>query len=150
MEFILRCVLIYAALLLIFRIAGKRALAQITTFDIVLLLIIAETTQQALVRDDSSLTNAVTLIATFLTLEIGFSRLTLRWRGLDKWLNSKPLVLVRDGKVLQERLHVERVNEEEVLASAREKHGIGSMDEIDHAVLETDGAISVIPRKRSQ
>lgn len=149
MEFILRCALIYTALMVIFRIAGKRALAQITTFDIVLLLVIAETTQQALVSDDSSLTNAFILIATFLTLEIGFSRLTLRWRGLDKWLNGSPLVLLRDGQVLHERMHEERVNEDEVLASAREKHGIGSMDEIDHAVLETDGAISVIPRKRS-
>lgn len=146
MEFIVRCVLIYVGLLVIFRIAGKRALAQITTFDIVLLLIIAETTQQALVRDDSSITNALILIATFLTLEIGFSRLTLRWPGLDKWMSSRPLVLVRDGKVLQDRLDRERVNLDEVLTAARETHGLGNLDQIQHAVLETDGEISVIPR----
>jgi uncharacterized membrane protein YcaP (DUF421 family) len=147
MEFILRCIAIYLGLLLIFRIAGKRALAQITTFDIVLLLIIAETTQQALVADDSSLTNAFILIATFLALEIGFSRLTLRWPALDKWMNSRPIVLVREGRVLQERMDAERVNTDEVLTAARETHGLGKLEQIEHAVLETDGAISVIPRR---
>jgi uncharacterized membrane protein YcaP (DUF421 family) len=146
MEFILRCILIYLGLLIIFRIAGKRALAQITTFDIVLLLIIAETTQQALVVDDSSLTNAFILIATFLTLEIGLSRLTLHRPWLDKWVNSRPLALVRDGRVLEDRMDSERVNVDEVLTAARETHGLGSLDRIEHAVLETDGAISVIPR----
>jgi uncharacterized membrane protein YcaP (DUF421 family) len=150
MEFILRCALIYLGLLVMFRIAGKRALAQITTFDIVMLLIIAETTQQALVVDDSSLTNAFVLIATFLALEIGFSRLMLRWPALDRWMNSRPLAIVREGRVLHDRMDAERVNVDEVLTAARETHGLGSLDQIEHAILETDGAISILPRKSSQ
>jgi uncharacterized membrane protein YcaP (DUF421 family) len=147
MELIVRCTLIYLGLLLIFRIAGKRALAQITTFDIVMLLIIAETTQQALVHDDASLTNAFILIATFFTLEIAFSRLTSRWPVVDKWLNSRPIVLVRDGRVLDERLSAERVSVDDIRRAGRERQGVANLGQIEHAVLETDGAISVIPRE---
>jgi uncharacterized membrane protein YcaP (DUF421 family) len=147
MELIVRCVLIYLGLLLIFRIAGKRALAQITTFDIVMLLIIAETTQQALVHDDASLTNAFILIATFLTLEIAFSRLTLRWPVLNKWLNSRPVTLMQDGRVVQERLDAERVGIDDIRRAGRETQGVANLGQIQHAVLETDGAISVIPRE---
>ncbi len=99
-------------------------------------------------RDDYSLTNAFVLIATFLVLEIGFSRLTLRWPALDKWMNSRPVPLVRKGRVLDDRLHAERVNVDEVLAAARQAQGVGNLEEIEHAVLETDGAISVIPRSK--
>ena len=147
MELIVRCTLIYLGLLLIFRIAGKRALAQITTFDIVMLLIIAETTQQALVHDDASLTNAFILIATFFTLEIAFSRLTSRWPMLDKWLNSRPVTLMRDGRVLDERLNAERVSVDDIRRAGRETQGVANLGQIEHAVLETDGAISVIPRE---
>lgn len=147
MELIVRCVLIYLGLLLIFRIAGKRALAQITTFDIVMLLIIAETVQQALVHDDASLTNAFILIATFLTLEIVFSRLTLRWPALNKWLNSRPVTLMQDGRVVQERLDGERVSVDDIRRAGRETQGVANLGQIEHAVLETDGAISVIPRE---
>ena len=150
MEFIIRCTVTYLGLLVIFRIAGKRALAQITTFDIVMLLIISETTQQALVGDDSSMTNAFILIATFLALEIAFSRLTLRYQSLDKWINSRPLILVRGGRVLDDRLHTERVNVDEVLAAARETNGLANMEQVDHAVLETDGKISVVPRESAK
>lgn len=147
MELIVRCVLIYLGLLLIFRIAGKRALAQITTFDIVMLLIIAETTQQALVHDDGSLTNAFILIATFLTLEIAFSRLTLRWPVLNNWLNSRPVILMQDGRVVRERLDAERVSVDDIRRAGRETQGVPNLGHIEHAVLETDGAISVIPRE---
>lgn len=147
MDLIVRCSLIYLGLLLIFRIAGKRALAQITTFDIVLLLIIAETTQQALIRDDASLTNAFILIATFFGLEILFSRLTLRWPSLNKWLNSEPLPLVVSGRMFEDRLSAERVSRADILRAARESHGLANMGQIDHAILEPDGAISIVPRK---
>src|SRR5687768_10627864 len=115
MDFIIRCTLVYVFLLVVFRIAGKRALAKITTFDIVLLLIISETTQQALVGNDHSFTNAFGLIATFIALEIALTKLALRWPAIDRWLNSRPLVIVRDGRVLDERMRQARVNVDEVL-----------------------------------
>lgn len=146
MSFILRCALIYLFILLVFRIAGKRALADITTFDIVLLLIISETTQQALVVDDSSLTNAMLLIGTFISLDMALSFVALRSPALDRWLNSRPLAIVKNGRVLDTRMKESGVNVDEVLASAREQQGISDLDDVEHAVLENNGKISIIPR----
>ncbi|MGQ0538398.1 MAG: DUF421 domain-containing protein [Gemmatimonadaceae bacterium] len=146
MSFIVRCALIYVFLLLVFRIAGKRALADITTFDIVLLLIISEATQQALTVDDASLTTAMLLIGTFITMEIALTFLALRWRGLDRWLNSLPVAIVQDGRVLDARMRRLRINLDEVRAAARTLHGIADLEQVEHAVLETNGDISIIPR----
>ena len=149
MDFIIRCTLVYVFLLVVFRIAGKRALAKITTFDIVLLLIISETTQQALVGNDHSFTNAFGLIATFIALEIAFTKLALRWPAIDRWLNSRPLVIVRDGRVLEERMRQARVNVDEVLTAARETQGLANLKQIEHAVLECNGEISIIPASKA-
>jgi uncharacterized membrane protein YcaP (DUF421 family) len=145
MDFIIRCIVMYVFLLVVFRIAGKRALAKITTFDIVLLLIISETTQQAIVGDDHSFTNAFGLIATFIVLEITFTKLTLRWPAVDRWLNSRPLIIMRHGQVLQDRMRQARINVDEVLTAARETHGLANLKQIEHAVLECNGEISIIP-----
>jgi uncharacterized membrane protein YcaP (DUF421 family) len=146
MGFLIRAAVIYLALTLLFRVAGKRTLSQITPFDLVLLLIISETVQQALVAEDHSMTNSILLVFTLLGLDILLSVLKQRWDWLDRVLDDRPLIIVQDGKPLAERLKRERVSEAEVLASARLHQGIGRMDEIGYAVLETDGKISVIPR----
>jgi uncharacterized membrane protein YcaP (DUF421 family) len=148
MSFIVRCALIYFFLLIVFRIAGKRALADITTFDIVLLLIISETTQQALTVDDHSLVNAMLLICTFVAIDMLLTFLSLRSPALDRWLNSRPLALIRNGRVLEHAMKSSGVNVDEVASSARRAHGIAELDQIDHAVLECNGEISVIPRNR--
>ncbi|HJU75262.1 MAG TPA: YetF domain-containing protein [Gemmatimonadaceae bacterium] len=146
MSFILRCALVYFFLLVVFRVAGKRALADITTFDIVLLLIISEATQQALTVDDSSLTNAFLLIATFIGIEMLLTFFTLRSPWLDRLLNSRPLAIIKGGRILEEQMKSSGVNVEEVVSSARQMHGIADLEQIDHAVLECNGEISVIPR----
>ena len=71
---------------------------------------------------------------------------TLRWPALDRWLNSRPLAIVRDGKVLEPQLKHSGVNVEEVVSSARQAHGIARLDDIEHAVLECNGKISIVPR----
>lgn len=86
MDSILRAVAIYAILMIIFRISGKRSLAQITTFDFVLLLVIGEATQQALLGDDFSLTNAALVIITLLGLDIALSMLQERFSFLTPWI----------------------------------------------------------------
>ncbi|MGQ0640309.1 MAG: DUF421 domain-containing protein [Gemmatimonadaceae bacterium] len=150
MSFILRCALIYFFLLIVFRIAGKRALADITTFDIVLLLIISEATQQALTIDDHSVTNAMLLIATFVGIEMLLTFFTLRWPALERWLNSRPLAIMRDGKVLEQQMKHSGVNAEEVVSSARQAHGIVRLEDIEHAVLECNGQISIVPRRQAR
>lgn len=149
MESVLRAALVYAFLLIVFRITGKRSLAQITSFDFILLLIIGEATQQALLGNDFSVINAYLVIATLMFLELGFSLLKSGWPALDRLLESTPLVVVENGKLLEDRIHHERIDLQDVLAAARERHGLERLDQIKYAVLERSGGISIVPVDRS-
>lgn len=146
MDAVLRAAVIYGFLLIIFRIAGERTLASLTTFDFVLLLIIAEATQQGLIGDDFSVTKALLLITTLVGIDVGLSLLKDRSRLLHKLIEGVPLVLVADGKVLADRMQRARVDEQDVLQAARERQGVESMDQVKYAVLERTGEISIIPK----
>ena len=145
MDSVLRAAAIYLFLLVLFRIAGKRTLSEATTFDFLLLLIIGEATQQALLGEDFSLTNAFLVILTLIGIDIAMSWWEQRWPRLGKWLEGVPLVIVDHGQPLRERMQRVRVNEEEILTAARERQGLSRMDQIQYAVLERSGGISIIP-----
>ncbi|MCF8470758.1 MAG: DUF421 domain-containing protein [Parvibaculum sp.] len=146
MDAILRAVAIYVFLLLIFRLSGRRTLAQITTFDFVLLLIIGEATQQALLGDDFSVTNAFIIIAALVTIDIGLSLLKEHMPRLGKLMDGVPMLLVENGKPLRERMKKARVSEYDILEAARHSQGLERMNQIKYAVLEVSGGISIIPR----
>jgi uncharacterized membrane protein YcaP (DUF421 family) len=149
MDTVFRAGAIYLALLLIFRLTGKRSLAQITSFDFVLLLIISETTQQAMIGQDFSVTNALLGILTLVLLDFALGLLK-RWRPrLDRYINGLPLVIVADGVPLRDRMAQARVDEDDVLTAARTTHGLMRMDQIRFAVLERSGGISIIPKEGS-
>lgn len=147
MDAVLRGAAIYLFLLLMFRVSGKRSLEQITTFDFVLLLIIAETTQQALLGNDFSLTNAFLLITTLLAIDIGLSFCKQGSPRLDKFLDGMPLIIVENGQPLKERMAKEHVSEDDILTAARELQGLERMEQIKYAVLERSGGISIIPKQ---
>jgi len=147
MDSIIRAAAVYLALLLLFRIVGKRTLAETGTFDFVLLLIIAEATQQAMIDDDNSMTNAFLIIVTLLALNIGFSLLKQRWPIVDRLIDDVPVLIVVDGTPIKDRMDRARVDERDILQAARETQGLARLDEIKYAVLERDGAISVVPKQ---
>jgi uncharacterized membrane protein YcaP (DUF421 family) len=146
MEIVLRALIIYLSLLVIFRLTGKRTLAQITTFDFVLLLIIGEAVQNGLIGEDFSLTTALLAVITLVLIDILFSLAKQRSKTLEKLLDDVPLIIVENGKPLKERMTKCRVDEDDVLSSARMKRGIERIEDIKYAVLEQDGGISIIPR----
>jgi uncharacterized membrane protein YcaP (DUF421 family) len=144
MEQILRTFGIYAFMMLVFRICGKRTLKDITIFDFVLLLVLSESVQQALTSDDFSLINAWVIIATFLLLDVIMSLLKRRFRALDRLMDGEPIIIVRGGVLLEKRMAKERIDIEDVLEAARQS-GLESLDQIKYAVLERNGSISIIP-----
>lgn len=150
MDAIARAAAIYLALMVLFRIAGRRSLAEVTPFDFVLLLIIGEATQQALLGKDFSITNAVLTIVTLLLFDIGLSLAKTRIPALSKWLEGVPTVIVADGKPLQRQMHKARLTEDDVLEAARRLQGIHRLDDIQYAVVEVSGGISIVPRSRAQ
>lgn len=145
MDAVARGLFIYAFLLVLFRLAGTRTVAQLTSFDLVLLLIISEATQQAMIDSDDSITNAVLLIVTLIAADIGMSLIRQRWPRTEKWLDGSPIVIVEHGRPLRELMKKVRVDEEDVLAAAREHHGLERLAQVRYAVLECSGGITIIP-----
>jgi uncharacterized membrane protein YcaP (DUF421 family) len=147
MESVVRVVAMYLFLMLVFRLSGKQTLGEATTFDLLMLLVISETTQQAMVDDDHSMTNAFLLVLTFVAMNIGLSLWKQRSRSVDKMIDDVPLLIMTDGKPMQDRMDKERVDVTEILEAARRAHGLERLEQIKYAVLERNGKISVVPRE---
>lgn len=148
MNIVARGIIIYLFLLLIFRFMGKRSLNETTTFDFVLLLIIGEVTENALMGDDYSITSSAVLICTIMGSDLLFSLLREKSKLFDIFTEGAPLVIVDNGKPLKKRMDKAKVGEEDVLHAARFNFGLEKMDQIKYAVLEKDGGISIIPYKK--
>lgn len=147
MDSVLRAFAVYIAVLVIVRLAGSRTMAEITTFDFVLVLIISEAVQPALIDDDHSMINAVLLVITLVGMNVLMSLIKQRSPRLERLLDGTSLVLIERGKLHRDRLDKERVDEADVLEAARELQGVSTLEEIDYAVLEKNGHITVIPKK---
>lgn len=146
MDAVLRAVLVYLFLLVLFRLAGRTALGQMTSFDLVLILIVAETTGPAMLGDDISLTNAFLVSITLIGMGVLFTTLTNRSEVLDRWVDDRPLVIIEDGRVIGDRLKKSRVDMDDVMEQARLAQGLERLDQIKYAVLERSGSISIIPK----
>ena len=147
MESILRGAVTYLVVWFIFRLAGKRTLAQITTFDAVLLLIISEATQGALLDDNNSMTNSILIILTMLGLDVLLSEVKRWFPAVEKAMEGTPMVILDANGLKQEKMDRERVGEEDILHAARQLQGLGTLDEIRYAVLETTGDITIVPKE---
>jgi len=145
MDSVIRGLAVYFFLLLVFRISGKRSINQITMFDFVLLLIISETTQQALLADDFSVTNAFILIVTLIGADIIMSFLKAKSKTIEKVIDGLPTILINKGNIVQEAIEKTRIDIDDIMESARKIHGLQRLDQIRFAVLEKDGHISIIP-----
>jgi uncharacterized membrane protein YcaP (DUF421 family) len=149
MEGIVRTVAMFALLMLLFRVTGRRTLGSMTSFDFVVLLIISEATQQAMVGDDPSLTNAALVASTLLLCNVGLSLLKVRSAWAKRVLEGVPTLIVAHGTPLRDRLERARVDEEDVLSAARETQGLERMEQVRFAVLEANGRITVVPEPAS-
>ncbi len=146
MHAVLRAAAIYAFVWLVFRLAGKRTLGQTTTFDFVLLLIIAETTQQALLGDDFSIVTAFVLITTLVGIDIVISLLKQQFPRVERTIDGQPTLIVDNGRPLEDRMARARVDRDDILEAARRLRGLERFDQIKYAVLERSGGITIIPK----
>ncbi|MDH0747820.1 DUF421 domain-containing protein [Pseudomonas sp. GD03842] len=144
MDAVLRAAAIYLALMVLFRISGRRALGELTSFDFVLLMIIGEATQQALLGDDFSVTNAVLVIVTLIAIDVGFSLAKRRSKRLGKLIDGGPTIVVENGEFLRHRMHEARIEEDDILQAARLEQGLETVAQIKYAIIERNGKISII------
>jgi uncharacterized membrane protein YcaP (DUF421 family) len=147
LESVLRAVVVYAAFLVAMRLTGRRALGQMTSFDLLLLLVISETAQQALMTDDSSIANALLVALTLFATDFALTYAKTASPRLARWLDGQPTVLISLGRVDERALRRARVDLDDILQAARKTCGLERLDQIRFAVLETDGGISIVPAR---
>ena len=143
-ELILRSGAIYLALLIGFRLFGKREVGQMTLFDLVVVLLVANAVQPAMTGPDASITGGLIIIITLLTLNyaISFARVRVPW--FNRLVEPSPVVVAKNGKWLKAQLKKQELTDEECQAALRE-HGLESVAETKQVVLEADGSLSVVP-----
>jgi len=144
-EIVLRTLAVYGFLLLGLRVAGKREIGQMTPFDLVVILVIANAVQNAMVGPDTSLVGGLLAAAALIAVNLLVSYAGFSNRLFERTLRGSPTLLISDGHLIDANLRRERVDADEVLMAMRE-HGVGNVTEVKLAVLETDGALSIIPQ----
>jgi len=144
---VLRVVLVYVALVVMVRVAGKREIGQLGPLDLLAMLILSETVSPALTAQDDSLPAALTAAATLIVLTAGMGRLAYRSRRIERLIEGRPVELVREGKLDAAAAQQERVTRQE-LETALRRGGVETVTEVRRAVIEPNGEITVIPTSR--
>lgn len=141
-EFVLRAVVVYVTVLTMVRVSGKRAMGQLTPFDMLLIVLLGNAVQNALLGEDTSLGGGLLLAATLIALNFAVGLLTSRSERLERLIEGEPIVLARDGHVFREVLRRELVSRADFEAAMRQQ-GCPGIDNVRLALLETNGHITI-------
>lgn len=148
LELALRAAVIYVAMVVMLRLFGKREVGQFTLFDLVLILLVANAVQPAMTGPDNSLSGGLVIILTLVLVNRVVASARARIPGVRRLIESQPTVLARDGAWINGALAREDLDLQDCEAALR-THGVARIEDVELAVLESDGTISVVPRDRS-
>lgn len=140
---VLRSATVYLCIVILIRIFGKKELSQLSVIDLVFILLISNSVQNAMVGNNSSLEGGLIAATTLFGLNAIVRTLVFKYKPVGKFLQGEALILIYDGKLNEKNLTREKITMEELNAVIRE-HGIKDISEVNLAVLETDGNISVL------
>jgi uncharacterized membrane protein YcaP (DUF421 family) len=143
MDIVIRATVAFAFIFMLTRIVGRRELSSLEPFDLILLVLMGDLVQQGITQSDYSVTGLILAAGTIALLTVAVSYLSFRFRRLRPLLDGEPIVIIRDGKLIEKNTNRQRLTKEEILAEARLQQ-ISSLDEIAWAVLERGGQISFI------
>jgi uncharacterized membrane protein YcaP (DUF421 family) len=147
MEIIVRATILFFFVWGLMRVMGKRELSELTAFELVLLISIGDLIQQGVTQEDMSITGALLAVGTIGMWILAFSYASFRWKGSRTVIEGFPVVVVQDGRLIDEMLRMERLTSDEVLDAAREQ-GIEDLDDIRIGILEAGGRFSFITGER--
>ena len=145
-EYLLRSVVVYVVLLGMIRLSGKRTMGQFTPFDVLLIVLLGNAVQNALLGTDTSLLGGLLLAAVLISLNWTTGYLASRSRRIERLIEGVPVILARDGRLFEEVLRKELVSLNDFEEALRQNGELGMAD-VKYAILETDGRISVVPRE---
>jgi uncharacterized membrane protein YcaP (DUF421 family) len=143
MEIVLRSAAVFVFLWFLMRVIGKKELAEISAFELVLLVVIGDLVQQGVTQEDMSVTGAILATGTIALLVVSMSYASFRWKRAERVVEGVPVVIVSDGRMVTESMRVERLSEDEVVSAARIQ-GIGDVADVRFGVLEPDGRFSFV------
>jgi uncharacterized membrane protein YcaP (DUF421 family) len=146
MQIVLRAAVLYLFILVVTRALGRKEISEISTVELLLLVVIGDLIQQGVTGDDRSVTGAMLAVATMALLVLAFSYMSFRFSGVRSIMEGNPVLIVLDGKPLLDVLKVERLTLDEVRDAAREQ-GIGDLADVRAGVLEADGKFSFVRRE---
>ncbi len=141
---VVRSTVVYLVILAGFRLAGKRHISQLSLIDFALILLVSNAVQNAMVGDDNSLLGGIVAAATLILINVILTKLLFRETKLGHFLTGEPRLLIRNGQFVTSNLLKESIREEELEEQIRE-HGFSNISEVQTAILEIDGSISVLP-----
>jgi uncharacterized membrane protein YcaP (DUF421 family) len=142
-ELVIRTTVVYWFLWLVLRGSGKRSLAQLTTLDMLVIVIIGDVVQQGITQEDMSVTGAALVVAVIVLWTLVVDRVSRSSPALSRVVNGEPVILIRHGTIFHDRMEAEQLSLDDLREAAREK-GIGSLDDVELCVLETDGSFSFV------
>jgi uncharacterized membrane protein YcaP (DUF421 family) len=145
MDLVLRTVFVYVIIVVITRAVGRRELGTMQPFDLILLVVMGDLVQQGITQSDNSATGALIVLCTLATLTVATAYLGFRFDRVRPVLEGQPVVIVKDGRVLEDNLRAQRMTVDELNSEARLTQ-IASLDEVRYAVLETNGQVSFVTR----
>lgn len=148
MEIVFRISLIYLFIFVAMRVMGKREFSKMSPMEFITLLLIPEIVSQGMVGEDFSITNALVGLATLLVLVYVISTLTHVSERFESIATSRPTVLVHRGRLIEANLNRERVSPDEIYEEIRQS-GLERIEQVRWAVLESEGAISIVPEPSS-
>ena len=144
-ELVVRGTVMYLFLYALFRVVIKRRVGAMGMGDLLVLVIIADAAQNGMAGEYTSVSDAVVLVGTIVAWNHFFDWIAFRFAGLERWLQPAPLPVVQRGRILWRNMRMELVSEAELLAKLRE-HGIERVEDVEQALIEPDGQVTVIPR----
>jgi uncharacterized membrane protein YcaP (DUF421 family) len=142
---VLRAAIMYLFIFAIMRVIGKKELSGMSAFELVLLIVMGDLIQQAVTQQDNSITAAVLAVSTMALLVVATSYVSFRFQRVASATEGIPVVIVREGRVQQQLIRMERLTEDEVREAAREQ-GIADIRDVAVGILETDGKFSFVKR----
>jgi uncharacterized membrane protein YcaP (DUF421 family) len=146
MDLALRAVALFFFVYLLTRVTGRRELSSLQPFDLILLIVLGDAIQQGLTQDDYSVTGAMIVVGAIASLQVATSFLSFKFRWARRVLDGDPIVIVQDGRVIENNLRRERLTVEEIAEEARGQQ-IAALDDVQWAVFEPSGKISFIPKQ---
>jgi uncharacterized membrane protein YcaP (DUF421 family) len=145
MDIALRAVFLYAFVVFLMRVMGRRELSSLSPIDLVLLIVLGDAIQQGLTQDDYSVTGALIAVSTIAAVQVVISYVSFRSRRARRVLEGEPIVIVQDGKLIVRNMKRERLTEDEIAEEMR-KQQIATVADVDWGILESNGTMSFIPK----